>query len=278
VRWHEQLDSPLRSEPRFTEGFRGVGAHEPALNWVSLDLAELKSIIDAHSHRIGCFVLDTYQLQFTTSEKITLAIAMCREKGILVVADETKIAGRISTLGFAEEFGWNVDFLVVGKALANGAPLSILLGTPDLMAASEEVRITGTYSQELTAVFSALATVDQMDKLSGYSLIRSLGTRVVETFNVAAAHAGVQHVVEARTIFGGSMFEVYFSTQVIGNWQCRQDLCSTLARNGVLLLQGHASYVCLDHQSIDTILLTKQFERALGQWKSQQHGFAGRHH
>jgi glutamate-1-semialdehyde 2,1-aminomutase len=268
VRWHEPLESPLRFESRFVEGFRGVAGEEEVFNWASLDLKDFVSIINANSHKIGCLVIDTYQLRFAGSETLKKAIDLCKDNGIYVVADETKIVGRVSRMGFATELGWDVDFLVVGKALANGAPMSILLGRPDLMLASEESRITGTFSQELSAVFSALATLDEMERLDGYAVIRSIGLRVTNEFNAAARQVGIQDHVQAESLFGGEMFELKFSNKILGNWNYRQNLCSMLADQGVLLLQGHASYVCLEHGVLAYDVLRQRFERGLAAWKS----------
>jgi glutamate-1-semialdehyde 2,1-aminomutase len=273
VRWHESLESPLRFPLRFLEGFRGVAGEEEVFNWVSLDLKDLLSLVNNNVERIGCLVVDTYQLRFVGNETLRRALDLCRDNGIYVVADETKIAGRVSPLGFAADFGWDVDFFVVGKALANGAPLSILLGKPDLMAASEESRITGTFSQELSAVYAALATLDEMERMDGYIQIRSIGQTVAKEFNMAAQCVGVADLVQAESLFGGEMFDLTFSSKILGDWNYRQNLCSILASHGILLLQGHPSYVCLEHGGLDYDLLQQKFKAGLAEWKEARYSF-----
>ena len=268
VRWHELLESPLRFPLRFQEGFRGIDNDEQVFNWVSLDPNDLISIINTNGHKIGCLVLDTYQLRFAGAATLESAVNLCREHGIYVVADETKIAGRVSRLGFATELGWDADFLVVGKALANGAPLSLLLGKPDLMAASEDARITGTYSQELSGVFAALATLDEMESTDGYAVLRSVGHRVTNELNAAICRMGMQHLVTADSLFGGELFELRFSRALLADWNYRQHLCATLAAQGVLVLQGHPSYVCLEHEHLDFAALRQRCERGLAEWGS----------
>jgi glutamate-1-semialdehyde 2,1-aminomutase len=268
VRWHEPLQSPFRWKPRFIDGFRGVAGDEEVFNWVSLDPADLTSIVSANAHRIGCFLLDTYQLRFAGIDAIRSAISTCRSAGIYVVADETKIAGRVSPLGFAADFDWDVDFVIIGKALANGAPLSILLGSQHHLAAAEESRIWGTFSQELGGVFGALATLDEMERRDIYGVVRSLGCRIANTFNVASEQIGLQHLVQAEAIFGGSMFEIMFSAAILGDWNCRQRLCSSLQNHGILLLHGHPSYVCEDHRMLDFDDLEHRFGQGLAEWKA----------
>jgi glutamate-1-semialdehyde 2,1-aminomutase len=235
---------------------------------VSLDLDALDSLLSTHRDTIGCFIIDTYQVRFCSAAIIGQAIDLCKRNKILVVSDETKIAGRILPLGLASRFGWNVDFIVVGKALANGAPLSILLGRRDLMAVSEEARITGTFSQELTAVFSALATFDEMLAVNGYSLLRNIGERIADTLNRAIANAGLRSSLHVESLFGGEMFEAVFNRNMLEDWDSRQRLCSALADNGVLLLQGHPSYVCLAHAALDHESLLARAQRGLTQWSA----------
>ncbi len=269
VRWHEPLESPLRYKLRFVDSYRGITGDEAVFNWTSLDLDELKSMIDSEVGRIGCIIIDTYQMRFADAAVLKEAIDFCRQNDIYVVADETKISGRVTGLGFAREYGWDVDFVIIGKALANGAPFSLLLGRPHLMAVSEEVRITGTFSQELGAVYSALATMEEMERRNGYAVIRQIGHRVVKEFNSAAEKSGIRHLLQAETLFNGEMFEVVFSKKMLDDWSVRQALCSALAERGILLLQGHPSYVCLEHQILNFDMLSQRFEQGLTEWRAR---------
>jgi glutamate-1-semialdehyde 2,1-aminomutase len=267
VRWHEPLHSPLRNALRFTEGFRGVSGDEQVYNWVSLDLDELETILADHGSKIACFILDTYQLHFSNPEAIATALRLCKARGLVVVLDETKIAGRVSRLGFGHFYDWSADLTILGKALANGAPLSILFGSRDIMQQSEAARITGTFSQELSAVFSALATDEIMSRQNGYSLLKQTGTRLVAVINAAARAARVEDDIQALAVFGGAMFEFAFSPATIGDWSIRSAVCSFMAEEGILVLQGHPSYVCLAHAQLNWEELEAKITKSLRKWK-----------
>jgi glutamate-1-semialdehyde 2,1-aminomutase len=252
---------------RFTEGFRGVSGDEQVYNWVSLDLDELETILADHGSKIACFILDTYQLHFSNPEAIATALRLCKARGLVVVLDETKIAGRVSRLGFGHFYDWSADLTILGKALANGAPLSILFGSRDIMQQSEAARITGTFSQELSAVFSALATDEIMSRQNGYSLLKQTGTRLVAVINAAARAARVEDDIQALAVFGGAMFEFAFSPATIGDWSIRSAVCSFMAEEGILVLQGHPSYVCLAHAQLNWEELEAKITKSLRKWK-----------
>lgn len=273
VRWHEILASPLRSIERFTDrAFRGSGGHEFVMNWESLQIEDLALLLSTHGDRIGCFVLDAYQSRFVDLSVLVEAIAMCREYGISIIVDETKLSGRFSPLGLNPRAGWNADLYVIGKALANGAPISILYGAPKIMSLSERLRVTGTFSQELGAIHCALATADQMEKRDGYDALRSIGSNVSDAFNVAVGDVGLQGELHAEPLFGGAMFEIVFSASNLADWDRREALRHGLADQGILILQGHCSYVCLDHIHLDFEKLRMDIRAGLVIWRDSRSG------
>lgn len=274
LKWHEPLHSPLRERLRYTEGMRGVGPDEPVLNWVDLRLDSLASLLERHRERLGCFVIDAYLASYTTPENLRAAIVMCRAAGLLTVFDETKTGGRISRLGYAHDFGIEADVLVIGKALANGAPLSVLTGAAELLVHAERARLSGTFSKEMTAVYAALATMDIMENPTsrspdGWAAVGLVGTKVAAVITEAAKDVGVASLVWAQPVLGGGMFELVYSDEVIGNREQRSALLNAFTEMGVLLLEGHPSFSCLAHEGISWDELKDHACRAFERWVSK---------
>jgi glutamate-1-semialdehyde 2,1-aminomutase len=272
LKWHEPLHSPLRDKLRYTDAMRGIGTSEPVANWVDLRLDSLAELLDRHRDRLGCFVFDAYLASFTTPEVLRQAVAMCREAGLLTVFDETKTGGRISPLGYDHDHDLGSDLIVIGKALANGAPLSILAGEADLLAHAERARLSGTFSKEMIAVYAALATRDILEKpvgdsRDGWAEIGRIGTRVASVLTEAATDAGAGALVGARPVLGGGMFElVYHDDALLGDKQRREALLASLTGAGILLLEGHPSFVCLAHRELDWDDLRDRARRAFEDW------------
>ncbi|MFY1575810.1 aminotransferase class III-fold pyridoxal phosphate-dependent enzyme [Verrucosispora sp. WMMD703] len=273
LKWHEPLHSPFRQKLRYVDGMRGVTGDEAVHNWVDLRLESLAEIIDTHRDRLGCFVFDAYLASFTTPAVLAQALAMCHEAGLLTVFDETKTGGRISPLGYAHDLGLETDLIVIGKALANGAPISVLIGRPELLIHAERARLSGTFSKEMLAAYAALATRDILeqpigDSPNGWAELGRIGTRVAETFSQAAKSAGVAGSVWAQPVLGGGMFELVYSDDVLGDKTRRENLLAAFAANGILLLEGHPSFVCLAHGQTDWADLEDRATRALRLWST----------
>ncbi|MCA2220786.1 aminotransferase class III-fold pyridoxal phosphate-dependent enzyme [Nonomuraea aurantiaca] len=276
LKWHEPLHSPLREKLRYTDGMRGIGESEPVLNWVDLRLESLSELLERHRGRLGCFVFDAYLASFTTPDVLRQAVTMCREAGLLTVFDETKTGGRISALGYDHDQAIGSDLIVIGKALANGAPLSILVGGADLLAHAERARLSGTFSKEMIAIYAALATRDILEKPTqdapdGWTEVGRIGTEVAAVLSAAAEEAGVAHLLGARPVLGGGMFElVYHDEALLGDKERREALLGALTGAGILLLEGHPSFVSLAHRDLDWTDFRDRARRAFEVWNAAE--------
>ena len=280
LKWHEPQHSPVREQLRYTQAMRGVGPEEPILNWVDLQLDSLATLLEENAGRLGCFVFDAYLADRTTPSLLTEAIAMCRQAGLLTVFDETKTGGRISPLGYAHDNALGTDMVVLGKALANGAPISVLVGNQELMAHAEQARLSGTFSKEMFTVYAAQATIEILERpvgesADGWEELGRIGTAIAASITAAATQVGVADSVRAEPVLGGSMFELVYGDNVLGNKRWRSELLQAFSAEGILLLEGHPSFVCLAHREIDHDDLTQRVVRALRSWSVEcevQHG------
>lgn len=114
--------------------------------------------------------------------------------------------------------------------------------------------------------YCALATQEIMENISGFQEIAKLGQHTVRTFNDAAGKAGVAKLIKAETVFGGAMFDIHFASSILSDTRRRQLLPRCLIERQILPLQGHPSFICLDHKHIDWELLQQQLSSGLSKW------------
>ncbi len=273
LKWHDPLNSPLRYKRKYTDGMRGVGPDEPVINWPDLSITTLECLIEEHQATAGCLVVDAYQASMTSPEEIRQAVELCRNSGLVTVFDETKTGGRISRLGYADEHSIDADLVVIGKALANGAPLSILVGPAERLKLAEQARLSGTFSKEMVAVYAALATMDILEASTeqagnGWAELGAIGVRVASSISDAAASVGADQLVSARPVMGGGMFELTYAEELLGDRTKRDALLDSFTRMGILLLEGHPSFVCLAHSEIMWDHFSERAAKAFQHWLS----------
>ena len=89
---------------------------------------------------------------------------ICREQGILLIADEVQTGfGRTGKLFACEHSGLEPDLLVTGKSLAGGFPLSGVTGRMEIMDAPQVGGLGGTFGGNPIACEAALAVLELFD-------------------------------------------------------------------------------------------------------------------
>ena len=90
--------------------------------------------------------------------------ALCREHGIVTIADEIQSwFGRTGTFLASEHWGIDPDIVILAKALAAGYPLSAVVGRTEIMDAPGPSAIGGTYVGNPVACAAANAVLDVIE-------------------------------------------------------------------------------------------------------------------
>jgi len=93
-------------------------------------------------------------------EYVDALARICREHGILLVADEVQTGfGRTGKMFACEHYGLEPDLVTMAKSLAGGLPLSAITGRADVMDAAQVGGLGGTYTGNPVACAAALAAI-----------------------------------------------------------------------------------------------------------------------
>jgi glutamate-1-semialdehyde 2,1-aminomutase len=264
--WHEQLDSNKRILTAHHHGFRGVRGEEAVHNWSDLSIDSLQLLLSEHGRSMAVFALDIYQCELMDLDVFRTSIKLCRQHGLIIIFDETKTAGRRSAVGYLSKFDEPADFIVLGKAIGNGAPLSVLLGDEDHLAIYRQARIGGTHSKDLFSISAAGHVIDLMKERGGYQALYLAGLHYCRAFNEAAAAARVSFAVKAVPLFDGALVDFHWSAEFVNQHELRALLIRRLREQGILVLHGHCSFVTVSHCDISVATLGEKMFRALRVW------------
>jgi 4-aminobutyrate aminotransferase / (S)-3-amino-2-methylpropionate transaminase / 5-aminovalerate transaminase len=121
---------------------------------------------------------------------------ICRENGILLIADEVQTGfGRTGALFACERLGIEPDILVTAKSLGGGLPLAAITGRAEVMDAPGTGGIGGTFGGNPVSLAAAHAVLDIMDEEKLPARAEELGERFRIRANVwKAQHAEIGDV------------------------------------------------------------------------------------
>ncbi len=122
-------------QPKFHKGF------EPMLpGFVTVPFGDLGALKEALTDRTCAFLFEPIQgesgVRMHPPGYLQEAARICRERGILLVADEIQTGlGRTGAMLACERFGVAPDIVTLAKGLANGLPLGAVVAREEVAAA-----------------------------------------------------------------------------------------------------------------------------------------------
>jgi glutamate-1-semialdehyde 2,1-aminomutase len=157
--------------------------------------------------------------------------------------------------------------LVTGKAIANGAPLSLLIVKEHLREATIKAQVGGTHSKEVMSIYCALTTLEIMNESNGYATLRTIGERTSTIFNEIVHECGLNELIKMSPILGGALVDITLADRLYNNPQTLKLLQTFFLDNSILLLVGHPSFISLAHSGMDWNEWRSQIFKSLAKWK-----------
>lgn len=226
------------------------------------DLAALESLFQSNRGRIAALFLTPYhhpafKPQLMPDEKLfETARRLCDAEGALLVMDDIRANFRLHARGSHVRFGAKPDLWCMGKALANGYPISVLLGTEPLRKMAASFFITGTYWMSAAPMVAALACLDEMERLGGVPRLEALGSLLREGLEASGREAGFGVQIS------GPLAIPFLTFEEDPNLYLNQRFGAGMARRGFFLHPHHNWFISLAH-SEDDIFKTIEAARAV---------------
>ena len=144
---------------------------------------------DIAPHRTAAIVIEPVQgeggFYIASPDYLKALRALCDEHGILLIADEVQSGfARTGKLFALEHSGIEADILTTAKSLANGMPLSAVVGTAKVMDASGPNSLGGTYSGNPLSCAAALAVIEAIEEENILARSEQMGKMLAERFAV----------------------------------------------------------------------------------------------
>ena len=181
------------------------------LPWNDVDAFE--EALDAHADDIAAVICEPVHYNAGCIPAAPGFLQLLRQRtsqaGIVLIFDEV-LSGFRSELGGVQELsGVTPDLSTFAKALANGMPLSALVGKADIMeelAPVGPVAHSGTYSGHLLSVLAAIATLDELRKPGVYDTLNEQAQVFFRDLQAIFDRHGLPVVVQGL----GARFGLYF--------------------------------------------------------------------
>mgnify|MGYP003338102268 CR=1 FL=1 len=128
------------------------------------NLEEAEKIFDESGDQISCIILEPLGMDFPIPGFLSGLRKLCDKHGALLIFDEVVTGFRVSKAGAGSLFGVSADISCFGKGIANGYPLSAIVGKKQYMKELTEVFFSGTFGGETLSLAAAQKVLDLVEK------------------------------------------------------------------------------------------------------------------
>jgi glutamate-1-semialdehyde aminotransferase len=188
---------------------------------------------------LAAIVLEPVVEREPSHDWLARARALCDELGAALVFDEVKTGFRLATGGYQQVCSVTPDLAAFGKAMANGFPLSAVVGKAPLMEAARRTWISSTLASESTALAAALAVLDYHNETDVCAKLAVIGHEMRAAVERAITTTGVRGV---RTDGLDAMWLLHWDDAARENRFVREALGA-----GVLFKRGAYNFAAIAH-------------------------------
>lgn len=194
---------------------------------------------------------------------------IARKYGAVLIYDEIRTGFRVSMGGAQKYYGVSPDISVLGKAIANGYPISVVTGNKEIMmAASHKLFISSTFFPNSDAFVAALKTIEILERDKVLEDIWTKG----EAFMAKIQQAIDTHDVGAKLTGIPPMFYITFDKDDSGTYKAkRTDFYTQIIRKGFFFTPFHHAYISYRHTQADLALTLTAIDESLAFIKAKYH-------
>lgn len=165
------------------------------------DEQSLRDAVTAHSGDIAAIIVTPFRHDaFVPQEEADPGFArevrrLATSEGAALVLDEVRTGFRLDVRGAWEKLGVQPDMTAFSKALANGYPISALVGIDSLREAASQIYVTGSFWYSAVPMAAGIATVQHAVEIDAPQTIGASGERFRSGLHAQAIAAGLPAVL-----------------------------------------------------------------------------------
>jgi glutamate-1-semialdehyde aminotransferase len=156
------------------------------------DLPSLQRLFDENPGEIAAVMMEPVGVEAPEDNFLQKVLDLCHAEGALLIFDEIVTGFRFGLGGGQEFFGVTPDLACLGKGLANGLPLSAIVGKREIMEIFDDIFFSGTFGGEAISLAACKATINELQKLKALSHIERYGERLMAEMNALIETYGLQ--------------------------------------------------------------------------------------
>jgi glutamate-1-semialdehyde 2,1-aminomutase len=206
--------------------------------WTYNDVSSLAKLFHDYPDQIAAVILEPMNVAEPLPGFLQEVKELAHKHGALLIFDETVTGFRYAVGGAQQHFGVTPDIATFGKGLANGYPVSAVVGRADVMQLMEEVFFSFTFGGETLSLAAALATMKKLEREPVTETLYTQGKKVIDGLEARILEAGAGDFLSTA----GNPTWSFFLIKDVSNysqWQIKTLFLQEMFARGILTIGSH---------------------------------------
>ncbi|MDT0602858.1 aminotransferase class III-fold pyridoxal phosphate-dependent enzyme [Thalassotalea castellviae] len=224
------------------------------------NIASLTAIFEQFPDQISAVMLEPMNIAYPEKDFLEQVKTLCQQHNAVLIFDETITGFRFSIGGAQQLFGVTPDLATFGKGMANGYPISAVVGKREIMTLMEDIFFSGTFAGETLSLAASKAVLTKMKNEKVLSHIHAMGellhTQLQATIDQYQAHKWLS--------ISGHPSWLFFMIKSCGGYsdlQLKSYFIQEMIQQGILINASHnLSYA---HKEKDIQLLVSAYKHVI---------------
>ncbi len=217
------------------------------------DLASLEAIFDKHPGQVAAVIMEPMNVEFPKDGFLEKVKALAHKNGAVLIFDEVITGFRFAKGGAQEYFGVIPDLACMGKGMANGFPISVVMGRKDLMKLMEDIFFSFTFGGEAVSLAAALATITKIDQLPVIDKVRANGEIIYSEVKKKLKKYKLQDCIDICGFPSWTSFK--FKDSFYSKWYYKTMFMKFMMESGVMTVGSNNISYAHSQEDIEKLLV-----------------------
>jgi glutamate-1-semialdehyde 2,1-aminomutase len=217
------------------------------------DLPGLERLLLEYRNRTAAVIMEPMNTAFPAPGYLAGVKDLTHKHGALLIFDETITGFRFANGGAQELFGVEPDLATFGKGMANGFPVSAVVGHAEIMREMEEVFFSFTFGGETLSLAAALATMEKIQREPVVEQLRVRGEKIQQGLRQRIEQYECQSFLQV----GGHpawSFLLFQDCPPYSSWHIKTLYLQEMFARGILTLGTHNMSYAHSDQDVEALL------------------------
>ncbi|WP_448552049.1 aminotransferase class III-fold pyridoxal phosphate-dependent enzyme [Thalassotalea montiporae] len=224
------------------------------------DIDALKHLVEQYDGQVAAIIMEPMNVEYPKDGYLAEVQALAKAHNIVFVFDETITGCRFAKGGAQELFGVTPDLATFGKGLANGFPLSAIVGKSDIMDLMEDVFFSGTFGGETASLAAAKVVLDKVDHQDVPKQLAETGQYLLEGLERLITEYQCQSFVSTAGHPSWSFLQIADSNGYT-SFELKTLFMQEMLARGILTFGSHN--ISLSHSKADIDELLARYQEVL---------------